>query len=109
ETCAVQVAATATYSGKVPVALREEPVLQAHASRACRIQELLFQNPKVGADDLAAIMGDHGPTGGPDGASPCVHTGYFNTTATLQWFPARRSLRVSYSPTCKAQYVEFAL
>jgi hypothetical protein len=60
-------------------------------------------------DELAAIMADHGPTGVPDGASPCVHTDYFQTTASLQWFPARRRVRVSYGTACTAKYVEIAL
>jgi len=54
-------------------------------------------------------MADHGPTGVPDGASPCVHTDYFQTTASLQWFPARRRVRASYGTACTAKYVEIAL
>jgi hypothetical protein len=69
----------------------------------------LLKQSSVGPDELAAIMADHGPAGVAGGASPCVHTRYFNTTAALQWFPARRAVRVSYSTACTAQYVEIAL
>jgi hypothetical protein len=109
ETCAVQVSESATYSEKVPLPLRGRPVLQPHANRARRIEELVMNQSSVGPDELAVIMADHGPTCVPNGESPCVHTNYFNTTATLQWFPLRRSVRVSYSTACTAQYVEIGL
>lgn len=109
ETRAVQVSESAAYSEKTPMSLRGGSVLQPHAVRARRIEDLLRKQATVGPEELAAIMADHGPSGVPDGASPCVHTGYFNTTATLQWFPRRRSVRVSYSWACQAQYVEISL
>ena len=109
ETCPVQVSASAVWSNKAPLPLRGGPVLQPHTERCRRIQDLLLKQGSVGRDELAAIMADHGPTGVAGGASPCVHTGYFNTTAALQWFPARRALRVSYGAACTARYVEIAL
>jgi predicted choloylglycine hydrolase len=109
ETCAVQVAESAIWSDKSPVLLRGGSVLQPHAIRARRMEELVQKQSSIGPDELAAIMADHGPTGVPDGASPCVHTDYFKTTASLQWFPARRGVRVSYSTACTAQYVEINL
>jgi len=109
ETCAVQVSESAAYSDKVPLPLRGGSVLQPHAKRARRIEELVRSQSSIGPDELAAIMADHGPKGVPDGASPCVHTNYFNTTASLQWFPSRRRVRVSYSRPCTARYVEIAL
>jgi predicted choloylglycine hydrolase len=109
ETRAVQVSESATYSEKAPLPLRGRSVLQPHKVRARRFEELLQAQNSIGPDELAAVMADHGLSGVPDGASPCVHTDYFNTTATLQWFPGRRSVRVSYSAACTAQYVEVAL
>ena len=105
----VQVPESAAYSERTPVPLRGGSVLQPHVVRAQRIEDLLRKQATVGPGELAAIMADHGPSGVPDGASPCVHTGYFNTTASLQWFPGRRSVRVSYSWACKAHYVEIVL
>ena len=109
ETCPVQVSESAVWSNKAPSPLRGGSVLQPHTDRCRRIQDLLLKQSSVGPDELAAIMADHGPTGVADGASPCVHTDYFNTTAALQWFPAGRRVRVSFSSACTAQYVEIAL
>jgi hypothetical protein len=109
ETCAVQASGAAAYSENAPLPLRGGSVLQPHKDRARRFEELLGDQSRIGPDELAAIMADHGRTGVPDGASPCVHTGYFNTTATLQWYPVRRRVRVSFSAACTARYVEIAL
>jgi hypothetical protein len=109
ETRAVQVPESAAYSNNAPLPLRRGSVLQPHANRARRIEELVRNQAKIGPDELTGIMSDHGPTGVADGASPCVHTDYFNTTATLQWFPARRRVRAAFSTACTAQYAEIAL
>ena len=109
ETCEVQVPEAAVFSGRVPPALQGRPVLRWHADRARRLEQLVQAQKPIGANTLAAIMSDHGPSGVPDGASPCVHTTYWRTTASLQWFPARRSVRASYSTACQASYVEIAL
>ena len=109
ETREVQVPDSAVFSERVPRALRGRPVLQWHSDRACRLESLMQGRGGLGPDELAAIMADHGPSGTPDGSSPCVHTEYWCTTAALQWFPARRSVRVSYGTACSARYVELAL
>jgi hypothetical protein len=109
ETCAVQVPESVVFSEKVPAPMRGKPVLHWHANRARRIEQLVQAQSCIGPDELAAIMADHGPDGVPDGASPCVHTDYWRTTASLQWYPARRRARVSYSAGCKARYVEVCL
>jgi hypothetical protein len=109
ETCAVQVSESVVWSDRAPSPLRGGSVLQPHVIRARRMEELVRKQSRIGPDELAVIMADHGPTGVPDGASPCVHTDYFKTTASLQWFPARRGVRVSYSTACTAQYVEINL
>jgi hypothetical protein len=109
DTCAVQVPEAAVFSDRVPQVLRGKPVLRWHEDRARRLEELVLAQKPVGPDRLAAIMADHGPTGAPDGTSPCVHTDYWRTTACLQWFPARRSVKASYSTACEADYVEVSL
>lgn len=106
---AVQVPETAVFSDRVPVPLRGKPVLQWHEDRARRIEELVRSGRQVGPDELATIMADHGSSNVPDGSSPCVHTNYWRTTACLQWFPAARRVRVSYSTACRAKYVEMEL
>ena len=109
ETRAIQVPEIATFSDRAPQPLQGRPVLQWHSDRASRIEQLLHHLRILGNDDLAAIMADHGPAGIPDGSSPCVHTDYWRTTAALQWFPRRRSVRASYGTGCKAQFVEISL
>ena len=109
ETCAVQVPGSAVYGGRVASALRGRSVLEPHSKRSRRLEELLLKQPSVGPDELAGIMADHGPTGAPDGTSPCVHTDYFNTTAAFQWFPASRRVRATYTSPCQARYVDLAL
>ncbi len=109
ETQAVQVSRSACYSDECPTPLRGTAVLQPHFDRARRIENLLGEHGSLGPQELAAIMADHGEGGVPGATSPCVHTQYFNTTACFQWFPARRSVRVSYSAACRAQYVEISL
>ncbi len=106
---AVQIREGDVFSRRVPRALQGKPVLEWHADRARRIEELAAARPTFGPEELRAIMADHGPNGVPDGTSPCVHTDYWRTTATLQWFPSRRRVRVSYSSACAADYAEFGL
>jgi hypothetical protein len=109
ETLAVQVPGSATFQDHVPQPLRGRPVLEWHAKRARRLEELLRNQAWTGPDELAALMADHGAGGMPDGATPCVHTDYWRTTACLQWFPATRRVRVSYSTACTARYVEIGM
>lgn len=109
ETCAVQVPAAAEFSDRVPSALRGKPVLRWHADRARRIEQLVQAQRPIGPARLAAIMSDHGSGGVPDGATPCVHTDYWRTTASSQWFPSRRCVRISYTTACEAQHVEVSL
>jgi hypothetical protein len=109
ETSAVQVSPAVVYSDEAPSPLRGGSVLQPHADRSRRFEELIRNHATLGPNELAAVMSDHGPAGMPDGTSPCVHTSYFNTTAALQWFPVTRSARVSFSSACAAQYVDIAL
>lgn len=109
ETREVQVPETHLFSERVPGPLRGKPVLKWHEDRARRIETLLGAKSKVGPDDLAAIMADHGPEGTPDGSSPCVHTDYWRTTACFQWFPVSRRVRVSFTAACSATYMELAL
>ncbi len=109
EVLAVQVPETYIYSDRAPRALRGRRVLAWHTVRARRIQQLVDASWPLGAAELAAILADHGPDGLPSGETPCVHTDYWSTSATLQLFPVRRSLRVSYGSACSADYAEFAL
>jgi len=93
ETGAVQVSESAAFSDKMPLPLRGKLVLAWHAHRARRLKNSSGGRVASARMKLAAIMADHGPSGIPDGTSPCVHTDYWRTTASLQWMPASRRVR----------------
>ncbi len=107
--CAVQVPAGAYFSDCAPRPLRGRRVLQSADSRRDRLQQLLAPHNVLGRDELQTILSDHGSTGQPGDDSLCMHGSYWTTTASLQWFPVRRSVRVAYSSTCQAEYVEMQL
>lgn len=109
ETLPVQVPENYVYSDGAPRALRGGRVLAWHTVRASRIEQLVEKNVPLGAAELAAILADHGPDNLAGGETPCVHTGYWSTSATLEWFPVSRSLRISHGSACSADYAEFAL
>ncbi len=109
EVAAVQVPENATYSDGAPRALRGVGVLGWHSRRAHRIRQLVEAAGVLGIAELSVIMAEHGPDGVPGGATPCVHTDYWSTCASMQWFPAHRSARVSYGSACRADYVEVAI
>jgi hypothetical protein len=105
----VQTPASFVYSDRAPRALRRTSVLEWHALRMRRLCQLIEPRCQLDEAELANMMADHGPDGHSGGTSPCVHTEYWRTTASIQWFPARRAARVSYGPACAAAYVELAL
>jgi hypothetical protein len=58
-------------------------------------------------NDLVRIMSDHGVDGAPSRCSLCVHSDYWTTAASLQFFPARRRVRVAFTTACQAAHEEF--
>jgi hypothetical protein len=62
-----------------------------------------------GPDELANLMADHGPDGIATDNTICVHSDYWNTTATMQFFPQRRSMRVDFRSACSARFQELEL
>ena len=52
-------------------------------------------------------MADHGPGDSPSSESICMHGEYWVTTATLQFFPRSRRVRVAFDTACRAQFTEF--
>jgi hypothetical protein len=109
ETQSCQIPADAVFGSRAPSALRGQSVLEPHAQRDRRIGELLRGYAKLGLDDLAAVLADHGADGVPGGHTPCVHTDYWQTTACIQILPAQRRMRVSWSSACQADFREVAL
>jgi hypothetical protein len=107
--CAVQVAAGAHFNDRAPRPLRGKRVLQSADSRRSRLEQLLARYPLLGPNELQTILSDHGTSGLPGDDSLCMHGSYWTTTASLQWFPIERKVRVAYSSTCQAKYVEMRL
>ena len=60
-------------------------------------------------DDLQEFMADHGASGTLVKDMICMHSDYWNTTATLQFMPRSRRVRVAYDATCRARYREFQI
>jgi predicted choloylglycine hydrolase len=105
----VQVSARAVFSRKAPDVLRGHRVLESSECRDQRFEKLLSQCDSLGPDDLSVVMSDHGPDDEPSLNTICKHSSYWNTTASLQLFPATRSIRVAFDSTCQARYQEFGL
>jgi hypothetical protein len=53
------------FTGRAPTPLRGQRLHESSYQRDRRFQHLLAQAGPLGADDLAAIMADHGPEGSP--------------------------------------------
>ncbi len=109
EMCALQVPAQAVFTDRAPTPIRGRRVLQSADCRRDRLGELLADNRPLGPTNYTRTLSDHGPTGQPSDDTLCMHGTYWTTTASLQWFPRERKVRVAYSPTCQAKYVEFQL
>jgi hypothetical protein len=105
----VQAPADAVLDHRAPVALRGSRLHESAERRDERLRELLANRKKLGLDDLAALMADHGPDGQPSAFTPCVHSDYWNTTACAQLLPRCRRLRIAFDPACQARYHEFGL
>jgi hypothetical protein len=109
EMCAVEVPAPAIFSDRAPAPIRGRRVLQSADCRRDRLAQLLPNHNALSPDQLQSLLSDHGPTGQPSDDSLCMHGTYWTTTASLQWFPLERKVRVAYGPTCQAKYTELQL
>jgi hypothetical protein len=104
----VEVSEQAVFNPRAPRPLRGHRVLDSSRARNARFVGLLAAAGRLDLDGLGSIMADHGRDGqGTD--SICMHSDYWTTTACIQCLPRSRALRVSYGPTCRANFVEFAL
>lgn len=105
----VEVDPNAVFTDKAPTPLRGQRVLTSSVCRNQRFAELLDARPILDADDVAAVMSDHGAEGEPSCDSICMHSDYWFTTACLQFFPRSRRIRVAYNTACRAEYETFEL
>ena len=104
-----EVSAQACFGNGAPPALRGERVLESADQRDQRLRALIAQQPQYSADDLKAVMTDHGENDRADGNTVCMHGPYWQTIASLQFHPRQRLLRAGYGHACETEYVDFAL
>ena len=109
ETREVQVPWEAVFTAHAPASLRGTRLHESAEVRDCRLAELLRHSEPLGPDELATVMADHGPDGVPGDNTLCVHSDYWNTTASMQFFPRRRSMRVDFTSACQARFHELEL
>jgi hypothetical protein len=84
----------AVYNDRAPTPLRGRRLHESSEMRDRRFAQLLGRSETFSADDLAAIMADHGPDGVPGDHTPCVHSAYWQTTAVFPQITANaRGLR----------------
>ena len=105
----VEVPQDALYTNLAPPSLRGRRVHESANVRDLRFKELLNRDEPLSPDQLARIMADHETAGNPGDTSICTHSDYWNTTATLQFLPASRRMRVAFDCACRAEYTDIAL
>jgi predicted choloylglycine hydrolase len=105
----VEVPQDALYTNLAPPSLRGRRVHELANLRDLRFEELLNGDEPLSPDRLARIMADHETGGKPGDTSICTHSDYWNTTATLQFFPSSRRMRVAFKCACRAEYTDIAL
>jgi Acyl-coenzyme A:6-aminopenicillanic acid acyl-transferase len=106
---AVQVSGEAMFTPRAPAPLRNKRPLDSSRHRDARFAKLLAQHPRLGWDELTAVMSDHGDPGDADAHGLCVHSDYWYTTAALQLDPRQRTMRIAYASTCQAEFREFQI
>jgi hypothetical protein len=97
----VELAGDARYSERSPKPLRGKVVHDSSSARDARFAELLAECSELGVEDMSRIMADHGPEGCPSSDSICMHSQYWFTTASLQFFPRSRRMLVTFDTACK--------
>jgi hypothetical protein len=105
----VQIDDDAIYTDRAATPVRGTRPLQSPQRRDARLAELLHGGRALSSAELAEVMSDHGPEGVPDADTICMHSDYWNTTASLQWYPRSRKVRVAYGSACSAEHVELDL
>jgi hypothetical protein len=108
-TKAVEVPIEAVFNRRAPRPRRGHRVYESSLKRIARFTELLSGAGPLSLEGLQKIMADHGKEARPSDTTICMHSDYWVTTACIQCLPRTRSIRVSYSTACQANYAEFAL
>jgi len=105
----VEMAEGARYTDLAPPPLRGRRIHESADVRNRRLAHLLEGSEPLDAAALGRVMADHETGGKPGDTSICKHSDYWNTTASLQLFPASRRMHVAFDSACRAKYEEFGL
>lgn len=100
----VQSPEQAVFTNLAPTPLRGKQLHLSAQVRDQRLEQLLSKPTAHDGESLHTIMADHGEQQSPTDTTICVHSNYWNTTACLQFFPRSRTMRVSYSSACQAEF-----
>ena len=104
-----ELSAETVYSDKAPRVLRGRRVHQSSELRDTRFTELIEAPSRFSLNDVSRVMADHGPEEFPGPDTICMHSDYWQTTASIQLLPVQRTIRIAYSSACTANYMEFAI
>ena len=105
----IELEATSVHHHRSPEQLRGRRVHQSADERDTCFQRLLQQRESFGLDDVQAVMSDHGENDAPSADTICMHSDYWFTTASLQFLPQQRMMRVAFSSACDAGFTELGL
>lgn len=92
-----------------PKAVRGRRVHASSESRSDRAHALLADCGTASADDLKAMLADHGPAGEGDDYTICRHGPYHRTTSSVVLYPQRRTMEIMFGAPCEATYSLVAL
>ena len=106
---AIEVDDRAMHGTKSPRPLRGRRVHQSAEARSALFRELIDSEDQFDLASIQKVMSSHGLSHLPSSGTICMHSDYWHTTASLQLFPSERLLRVSFSPTCVAEYRDFTV
>ena len=105
----IEVLPQATFTKRAPTPLRGRVVHDSADARHARLTELTSHAKPLTIDTVSTVMADHGDQGEPSSNSLCMHSDYWNTTATLQLFPRTRTMRVAFDSACRARFTDLRL
>lgn len=100
----VEVHERATFTN--PPLVRGQLVHASAEERYQRLTELTGSHDKLSSEILHKILSDHGPTRAGSQNTVCMHSANSSTSATIQYFPRQRKIRVAMSPACQSEMIE---
>jgi len=82
---------------------------ESSEQRHARAQQILDDGSPLAADDLRALLADHGGNEGGSDHTICRHGPYYVTTCSVLLFPRRRQVAVMFGSPCTARFVTLSL